>query len=274
MSIRIASSPWGWRRTPFARQCRWLADHRLGLACGQFFAGEIGTMPLQPRPQELSAAAATARAHGLGFASINANGDFMVDTGIAVQVDAACADIARAAALRPEVIIVFAGWQPRSGAAVEAQIAAALREVCACAAGFGLQVALENHGGPTTTAAQVNRLLDAAAAPNLGVNYDAANVLFYGQDPLAFLRELRHPVAFTHCKSVRHVGGKAEYCRIRDGMIDYRPLLALLAERGFAGIHAIEYEDTADIEAGSADDLADLRAALAAVGITEEPSHA
>lgn len=278
MAIRLASSPWGFRTTPFDRQCRWLSGHGLGLVCSQCFAGAPGLIDPAIDAAGFARIAATARAHGLAWASFNAGGDFMVETGVAAQVDQACADIVRAAALRPEAIIVFAGWQPRSGAVVEAQIATALRDVAACAAGFGLRMVLENHGGATATADQVNRLLDAAAAPNLAVNFDAANALFHGADPLDFLRGLRHPVAFTHCKSVRRQGGANAYCRIRDGVIDYRPILALLAERGFAGIHAVEYEETADAEAGSADDLADLRALLAEVGIaispSTEPTHA
>jgi sugar phosphate isomerase/epimerase len=274
MPVRLASSPWGFRRTPFARHCRWLADHGVGYVCNQFVSGERGLLDPASSPQELAAAAFTARSHGLRWASVNANGDFMVERGITAQVDLACADIVRAAALRPEVIIVFAGWQPRSGAAVEAQIAGALHEVAACAAGFGLTVALENHGGATATAAQVNRLIEAADAPNLGVNFDAANAQFYGADPLQFLRDLDFPVLFTHCKSVRQAGGTNVYCRIRDGGIDYRPILALLAQRGFAGFHAIEYEDPDDVESGAADDLASLSALLAEVGIPEEIAHA
>lgn len=274
MPVRLASSPWGFRATPFDRHCAWLAGHGLGQVCGQFHAGEPGLLDPGLTAVELSVAAATARRHHLAWASVNAGGDFMVETGLDAEIARACADVARAAALRPRTIIVFAGWQPRTGPAVEAQIAAALRAVCACAAGFGLAVALENHGGPTTTAAQVNRLLDRVGAANLAVNVDAANVLFYGQDPLAFLRELRHPVGFTHCKSVRYAAGRPAYCRLRDGVIDYRPLLAQLAEAGYAGTHAIEYEDAADIEAGAADDLATLRALLAEVGIPEDTTHA
>lgn len=270
--VRIASSPWGFRRTSPAGQCSWLRRHGLGLRCGQFFAGEPGLMDPADRAAAVGEAAALARAHGLGWASCNAGGDFLVDASrLDAEIATACADIAAMSVLAPEVIIVFAGWQPRSGPAAEDQAARALRAIAGFASGHGLRVALENHGGLTATAAQTNRILDRAASPGLGVNFDAANALFHGADPLEFLRGLRHPVLFTHCKSLRRdPDGRPAYCRIRDGVIDYRPILEHLAVGGYAGIHAIEYEDPADAEAGSADDLADLRSLLAEVGLAEE----
>ena len=97
-----------------------------------------------------------------------------------------------------------------------------MKQVSQYAAKHNLTVALENHGGPTATAEQVNRILDGVDEPNIGVNYDPANFLMYGADPFDALKKLSHPIVFTHFKSLRKVKGKKEYCRIKDGVILFK----------------------------------------------------
>jgi len=240
-----------------------LRDHGIGHFCGQFFGGSDGTPCGLLDPDLDTAGIARVREillrHGLKIASFNADGDFMLEKGVGEQVDGYCRAMDKAAALKAQTMIAFAGWQARDDDAIYRQVAAALKQAARHAAGHKMTVALENHGGLTATAAQIDRLLDLVDEPNIGVNYDPANFLMYGTDPLQALQELRHPVIFTHLKSLKHVRGKKVYCRVKEGEIDYAPILAELRRRNYAGFWGLEYEETADVLAGSEDDLNALR---------------
>jgi sugar phosphate isomerase/epimerase len=252
----LTSSPWGFRFTPLEEQCRWLHAHGFAWVCGQF-ADFPGALPMTSDAAAMERVRDLTRGFGLQYASCNANGDFMVREGLEEQVRLAGHEIDLAAILKPEVIIVFAGWQDRADEAVYDQVTGALRQVARHAARYGLTVALENHGGLTRTAAQCNRLLKAVGEPNIGLNYDPANFAMYGEDPLRALDALEVPVVFTHLKSLKPLDGKKVYCRLREGEIDYLPILRRL-RRDYPGSYALEYEDPADVFAGTADDLETL----------------
>jgi sugar phosphate isomerase/epimerase len=258
------SSPWGFRQTPLAEQCRWLAEHEMQYICGQCFDGMAGVFDPKIDEKGIADALALTKRHGLQYASFNGDGDFMVARDVDAEVAHCCKRIDIAAKFSPKVIIVFAGWQDRADDAVYAQVADALKQVTRHAAKYNLTVALENHGGLTATAAQVNRILDAVREPNIGVNYDPANFLMYGADPYRSLIDLQHPIVFTHLKSLKTVNGRRAYCRVSEGEIDYTPILKWLTTN-YSGFYGIEYEETSDVLAGSADDLRTLQACLARV---------
>ena len=262
--VRLTSSPWGFRHTPLERQCEWLKAHGIRYICGQCVKGMAGMFDPDISDDEIAQALKLVKRYGLRYASFNGEGDFMVKEGVEKEIEACCRRAETAAKFAAEILIVFAGWQDRRDDAVFDQVSSALKQIAGCAGRHHLTVALENHGGLTTTAEQINRILDAVDEPNIGVNYDPANFLMYGEDPLKALKELRHPVVFTHFKSVKHVGGKKVYCRLREGDIDYLPILKVL-KRTYKGYYAIEYEEPSDVLAGSEDDLNSLKALLAEV---------
>ncbi|MBN1942603.1 MAG: sugar phosphate isomerase/epimerase [Phycisphaerae bacterium] len=255
--IRLASSPWGFRQTPLENQCAWLAEQGFQYICGQFFDAP-GCFPLNPTPEELAAGKKLTQSQGLSYASVNVNGDFTVHENVDAQIALACRDVDNAATLQPEVLIIFAGWENRDDQAVYDQASAALKQIAQYAAKYKLPLALENHGGVTSTIEQCNRLLAGADEPNLGLNYDPANFAMHGEDPLRALQRLEHPIVFTHFKSLKRVGGKKEYCRLCEGEIDYPPILRLLRDRGYDGFYTLEYEEPSDVFAGTLDDRKSL----------------
>lgn len=261
-NIDFTSSTWGFRETPLEEQCRWLRDHGLQYICGQFHAGPYGTPRglLAPDLDEagLAQAQALVKRFGLRYASFNADADFMAPKGVDEQVAGYCRLMDKAAKFAPQVMIAFAGWQDRNDEAVYRQVGDALKQVARHAAKYNLTLALENHGGLTTTAAQTNRILDQVREPNIGVNYDPGNFLMHGEDPLKALKELRHPVVFTHFKSVKRVNGRKVYCRLGEGEIDFPPILRELRRR-YQGFYTLEYEEPSDVFAGSEDDLRVLK---------------
>jgi sugar phosphate isomerase/epimerase len=228
--------------------------------CGQFFKGEPGLFDPEIRCEEVETAVQTVQSFGLRYASFNVNGDFMVRKGLEQEVQRCCSEITKAALFKPEVIILFTGWVDRADEAVYTQVIDSLKTVAKHAAQYGLTVALENHGGLTTLPEQCNRILQGVDEPNIGLNYDPANFEFYGVDPLEALHKLSVPVVFTHLKSVRrNADGRKEYCRLRDGTIDYAPILVELQRRHYSGFRALEYEETEDVFEGTRDDLESLR---------------
>jgi 3-oxoisoapionate decarboxylase len=252
--IKFTSSPWGFRQTPLAEQCQWLKDHGIKYICGQFFLGNKGAFDPKLNDEGITEALKLVRSFGLEYASFNSDGDFMVEKGVDEQIGICTRMMDRAVKFDPKVIIVFAGWQPRSDEKVYGQVSKALKEVARHAGKYNLPVALENHGGLTTTAEQVNRILNEVKEPNIGVNYDPANFLMYGEDPFAALKKLTHPIVFTHFKSVKLENGKKVYCRLQEGQIDYPPILKYLM-KSYKGFFGLEYEETADVFSGSKDDL-------------------
>jgi len=263
----MTSSPWGFRQTPLEEQCKWLQSNNFKYICGQF-AQFPGMFDAAMTDAQIAEALALVKSYGLSYASFNADGDFMMSDHLDDQIALCCQMIDRAAKFNPQVIIVFAGWQPIAKDTNYHQVSAALKLVARHAARYGLPVALENHGGLTTRAEQINGILDAVHEDNIGVNYDPANFLMYGEDPLKELSALKHPLFFTHFKSVKIAGGKKVYCRLKEGLIDYQPILRAVA-RQYGGFYAIEYEETSDVLAGSQDDLASLRSLLAEINPKE-----
>jgi len=256
-SIQWTSSPWGCRQTPLVDQCQWLKKMGISHICGQCFADAKGLFDPNITDKQIAEAKKLVASYDLKYASFNGDGDFMVEKDVEKEIDLCCRRIDIAAKFEPQVIIVFAGWQPRTDDAVYTQVALALKQVAQHAAKYKLTVALENHGGLTTTPEQVNRILDKVGEKNIGVNYDPANFLMYGQDPLAALKNIKHPIVFTHFKSVKKVDGKKVYCRISEGEIDYVPIFRHLKDT-YNGFYALEYEEISDVFAGSEDDYKTL----------------
>lgn len=147
---------------------------------------------------------------------------------------------------------------------------AAFNEVGTHAEQCGVQIVIENHGGPTATGLRVARLMAGIESPAVGLNYDPANFLNQGTDPLMALRWTRQWVRYTHWKDVHWEdahgsdGGPA-FCAFGDGEIRWRPILDLLLAGGYRGYFGIEYEEPRDVVAGTARSLANLRQLLAEV---------
>ncbi len=121
----------------------------------------------------------------------------------------------------------------------------------------GLALAYHHHMGTVVeSAAEIDRLM-AATGPAVGLLLDTGHLAYAGADPLAVA--LRHSgrINHVHCKDVR----SAVLDRVRaadmsfldavvegvftvpgDGAIDYKPLLALLAEARYRGWLVVEAE--------------------------------
>jgi len=110
------------------------------------------------------------------------------------------------------------------------------------------------------TADTLLHLLEAVQRPNLGVNFDPANMILYGSgEPLEALRNVGSHVRSCHCKdatwSSRPGEEFGEEVPLGQGDVNIEQFVATLAELGYDGPLTIEREikgerQIADIEAG------------------------
>ena len=118
-----------------------------------------------------------------------------------------------------------------------------VRRVCDHCARNGQTFALETGQEP---AAALLEFLHAADRPNLGVNFDPANMILYGSgEPMEALRTLREHVLTVHCKDGTWPETPGEWGRetpLGDGDVGMERYVRTLREIGYAGPLVIERE--------------------------------
>ena len=135
-------------------------------------------------------------------------------------------------------IRVFAGPIPEGHTEDEAVgwAVAAMRECAEYGGERGVLVAMENHGGITATAPQVERLVKAVDHPWFGLNLDFGNF----RDPQTEFAPVAPHAVTTHAK-VTH--------RDREGnsrTVDYAFARHVMEQVGYKGYISIEFEEPED----------------------------
>jgi sugar phosphate isomerase/epimerase len=107
-------------------------------------------------------------------------------------------------------------------------------------ADHGVQIVTKPHGGVVATAADILICLEKIKHPNLGIWYDAGNILYYtGKDPMAELEPiLSHVTAFT----AKDCAGKNAEVMIQfgKGKVDFTAIFRRLKKAGFNGPIMVE----------------------------------
>ncbi|HEV2473244.1 MAG TPA: sugar phosphate isomerase/epimerase family protein [Chthonomonadales bacterium] len=151
---------------------------------------------------------------------------------------------------------VFAG-NVRQGCAEEQafkNVVDCLQECAAMAWEQGVLLALENHGGLTSTALSTISLLDAVASPAVGCNLDFGN--FHGDIYGQFAYCAGRAVA-CHAKVTSEGAQQGERVRV-----DYSRVRTILEDSGYRGYIAIEYEEEEPAATGVPEFAALLRREL------------
>jgi sugar phosphate isomerase/epimerase len=146
----------------------------------------------------------------------------------------------RAAELDAPVIRIFAGNVAKGDdepKAVERAIDG-IKAALPYAAERGVMLALENHGGITSTPAQILKLVKAIDAPNFGVNLDTGN--FHGDDPYAEITALAPYAVNVQVKTEVHPAGKPK----EDA--DLARVIEILRHARYSGYVVLEYEAAED----------------------------
>jgi sugar phosphate isomerase/epimerase len=145
-----------------------------------------------------------------------------------------------AAIMGAPVIRIFAGYVPKGDseeAAIE-RCAAGINESLEYAAKKGVFLALENHGGITSTPEQMLRIIERVKdSPWFGVNFDGGN--FRTADPYSDLAKIAPYAINAQLKTDLSPGGKHEAA-------DLARVVRILADAGYRGYIVLEYESQED----------------------------
>jgi sugar phosphate isomerase/epimerase len=211
--------------------------------------GDPDSLPLAFRTdeKEIENHKKVAADYGLSFAEIAITDDFEKQ-------------IPLAAALDVEYVRVCDEWEDDEE--TFQRIVGTLKQISGLSQQHDLEVIVENHGGLMRTGQNCRKLLETVGADNMSLNYDPANFLYFGEDPLKALDETLDLVGFTHFKGLKYnENQEPEYCRLNEGVIEYGPIFDKLM-RSYDGYIGLEYEDPEDPEKGTIDDFEFLKEML------------
>lgn len=111
------------------------------------------------------------------------------------------------------------------------------------AASLGITICLETHGGLLASGATSAELVRQIGKPNVGINYDPGNVIFYGNTrPETDIEAAAPYVKHMHFKD--QIGGYQvwNFPPTGTGEIDFKPIFAALERVGFRGPCSVEIE--------------------------------
>lgn len=147
-----------------------------------------------------------------------------------------------------------------TGSDVYSDMVTVVREICDHCAGHSQSFALETGQEPAPVLLQ---FMDDVRRPNLGINFDPANLILYGTgNPLEALDLLGPRIVSVHCKDgdpppADRPGTLGTERRLGDGSVGLPGFIGKLRSIGYTGILSIERE-----EASREQRSADIRHAL------------
>lgn len=154
------------------------------------------------------------------------------------------------------VIRIFSGHPHGTSEAAAHKLAvAAIEECCAYAGQHGVFLALENHGGLTTTIDGMLALVRDVQSPWFGVNVDTGN--FRSSDPYADVARLVPYAINVQLKvSITPAGGQRHHA-------DFRRLAQIIRDSGYRGYVVLEFEENEDPRKACPKYVDEMRAAFA-----------
>lgn len=156
----------------------------------------------------------------------------------------ACDVAAAARSLSLGLVTFHAGFLPEDKSDRDyAKLLDRLRIVAGVFAAAGVDLAFETG---QEEASVLLRFLDDLATPNVGVNFDPANMLLYDKgDPVDAVRTLLPYLKQVHIKDAvvtKEPGTWGEEVIVGTGQVDWPAFLGVLAEAGYTGAMVIERE--------------------------------
>ena len=107
----------------------------------------------------------------------------------------------------------------------------------------GVVVALEIHGDIMATSEVTIPLMERIGRESVKVNYDTANVEFYGGvKAVDDLPKITPYLAHVHLKDTTGGKGNWDFPAIGDGVVDFARVLSILRDAGYTGPYSVEVE--------------------------------
>lgn len=168
--------------------------------------------------------------------------------------------IDRAELLGAPVIRIFSGSAAAGQSIEEAHrlAVAGMEECCDYAGAHGVCLALENHGGLTTTVDGMLALVKDVKSPWFGVNMDTGN--FHSEDIYADFARL---APYTLNVQIKVMVKPANAPRQQG---DFKRLARILSDSGYRGYIVLEYEEKEDPKIACPRFVNELRGAFLATG--------
>ena len=158
--------------------------------------------------------------------------------------------------LSAPVIRIFAGKVKGDPRQAHKRMVRCMEECCEYAGKRGVHLALENHGGPTSTAEGLLKLVKDVQSPWFGVNLDTGN--FHTEDIYGDLEKVAPYALNVQIKVV--VSGPE---RKNPRPADFTKLAKILRDVHYRGYVVLEYEENGDPRQESAKYIEQLRTAFA-----------
>jgi L-ribulose-5-phosphate 3-epimerase len=181
--------------------------------------------------------------HGLTAVSFAGHSDLASDSGIAEFRKAL--NIAHKLGIN-YVTTSTGGHDASSSGTLEEQrehFLEAIRPLADEAAGMDIVICLETHGGLVANGALSAELIQLIDKPNVGINYDPGNVIFYGDTrPEEDIKAAAPYVRHVHAKDQIGGAGKWNFPAAGTGEVDFTPIFKTLDEAGFNGPVSVEIE--------------------------------
>ena len=192
---------------------------------------------------ELDHVRALLKRHGLTAVSLSGHSDLVTDEGMAEFRKA----LRLCRELGISMITTSTGGHDASSAGTldeqREKFLARIGTLADEAAKDGITICLETHGGLLATGAISKALIQRIGKPNVGINYDGGNVIFYGnEDPTKDLPGAADKVVHVHVKDQIGGHGVWNFPAVGTGEIDYAKIFAALDAAGFDGPCSVEVE--------------------------------
>ena len=156
---------------------------------------------------------------------------------------ATCRQMEWAARYGIKLISCHAGFVPGEKDAVYTRFVADMKQLLRFAAAYGQEFLVETGAEPVDILMQ---LLDDVGEPNVGINFDPANVLIYGKgDPAELVEKAGDRIKVVHCKDANPPEAGAIRGRetpLGKGSTHFATLLRRLLDSVFRGPLIIERE--------------------------------
>jgi len=137
----------------------------------------------------------------------------------------------------------------------EDRVVEATKEVVKTATAANIRLGLENHGRLIATSKQMVSVIERVGSPNYGATIDIGNFVVVDEDSVEATRALAPHAVHIHAKDFMmreenpgegwgrsEKGRYYQGCVIGEGVIPVKACLKVLAEAGYDGYLAIEYE--------------------------------
>jgi len=132
----------------------------------------------------------------------------------------------------------------KTGELADEQVWDRLRAIGEIAAKHNVKIGMETHPPLCENGAKALATMSAVAHPNIGINYDTANVYYYNEnvDTVEELKKIAPHVVSVHLKDSMggyHEGGFPVF---GEGIVDFAGVFKIMNERGFHGPFTMELE--------------------------------